>query len=140
MKYLLDTNSFSKDVLDLASKHTDLFVIRDVLDELPAAEEEHRRMRAAKVNVLEVEPKHLVKLVEVMAKYGDDLRLVRLYTGEGTADVVMLAYVLADRDARSEKLFYEEWTLVTDDIELRKVAAENDVASISRKELLSVFS
>jgi rRNA maturation endonuclease Nob1 len=140
MRYLLDTNSLSKDVLDLASKRADFFVIRDVLDELPTAEEDQRRIRAAKVNILEVEPKHLAKLLEVMNKYGDDLKLVRLYTGEGTADVVMLAYVLADREASHEKLFYEEWTLVTDDAELRRVSAENGIASMSRSELLAGFS
>jgi len=140
MRYLLDTNSLSKDVLDLASRRADCFVIRDVLDELPAAEDEQRRMRAAKVTILEVAPKHLIKLAEVMQKYGDNLKLVRLYTGEGTADVIMLAYVLADRETRNEKLFYEDWTLVTDDVELRRVSAENGITSVSRSEFLSGLS
>lgn len=137
MRYLLDTNSLSKDILGIASNRSDFFVIRDVLDELSMTEDEQRKLRAAKVNIVEVAPPHLMKLVEVMRKYGDNLKLVRLYTGEGTADVMMLAYVLADRETKHERLFYDDWTIVTDDAELRRVSSEYGVTSISRGELLS---
>jgi rRNA-processing protein FCF1 len=64
---------------------------------------------------------HIVKMKEVMATHGDNLKLIRLYTSEGVGDIAMLAYVLAERDTPN-KLFSESYTLVTQDKELCTVA------------------
>lgn len=138
MKYLLDTNSLSNEILKLASKRDDFFVVRDVLDELPQTIEERRKLTSSGVKILEVNNKHLKKLTDVMGKYGDNFSLIGLYMGEGTADVLMLAYILAERELEGDKLFPEKWIIVTEDRELIKIAKENDITSISKIDLLKL--
>ena len=121
MKYLLDTNILHTSLINKNLKQGEFFVIQDVVDEWVNSSEKISRIRRAGIGILEIGKKHLDKLTEVLTAHGDNFDLIRLYTGEGTADVMMLAYILAEKE-KPETLFEEEFTLVTNDKPLIKAA------------------
>ena len=82
---------------------------------------EARSVTRAGIKVLTLGKKHVERMQEIMSKHGGNLKLIRLYTSEGTGDIAMLAYILAERDT-PDTLFPETYTLVTQDAELRAVA------------------
>ncbi len=129
MKYLLDTNVFDN-AINILPKRNDLFIIQDVANELENHGEEVLKIKNGEIKILEVTKRHLDKLVEVMTKDGGNLKLINLYSGKGSADVVILAYILAERD-NPNTLFPEKYTLVTRDGELISVAESYNIKHVS---------
>ncbi len=139
MNYLLDANSLSNDIFKKASDRNSLFVLQEVLDERVRFEEDINRIKSAGIKVLRITKKHLDKLMLVLEEYGDDFNLIRLYTGEGAADVLMVAYILAEQAAgeQSTRLFPTEWSMVTEDGELTAVARKYNIQSFSKSDLIA---
>ncbi len=129
MRYLLDTNVFDTAITNLP-KRNDLFIIQDVATELENHGEDIVKIKNGEIQILDVTKRHLDKLVEVMTKDGDNLDLINLYSGKGSADVVILAYILTERD-NPNTLFPEEYTLVTRDKELISVAESYNIKHVS---------
>jgi hypothetical protein len=121
MKYILDKNILTNDLIDNIHKRYDLCVTQDVLDEGGFTKQEITKIRNAGVQILKVYKLHFEKLKEVLVKHGDNLKLINLYLGVGTADVMMIAFILAERD-NAASLFPEKYTIVTKDSELTSVA------------------
>lgn len=130
MKYLLDKNILTNNLMENSDKRDDLCVIQEVLDEAGITGSDIVKVRKAGIQVLKVEKKHLEKLIELMSVHGNNLKLINLYTGKGTADVVMIAYVLSERD-NPRTLFVEEYTIVTRDKELIAIAGAYGINCIS---------
>lgn len=129
MRYLLDTNTLSKSLIGRSLKRDDLFILDEVVDEWAFTQAELTSIKTSGIRTLTVSKKHLDKLVEVLTSHGDNFKLIRLYTGEGTADVVMLAYILAEKDD-SYTLFPEDYVLVTQDRELISIATAYGIKSV----------
>ena len=106
MKYLLDTHSLSSKVIESAHGRKDLCVIEDVLDESSEKTVSSIKNRQ-QIEILSIGCRHLKKLGEILKIHGANFKLIRLYTDEGTADVMMLAYVLSERD-EPETLFSDK--------------------------------
>lgn len=121
MRYLLDTHTLTNQIMSRPSKRNDLFVIDEVADEYAFVKSEISKITNAGISIIYLTKKHLTKLTEIMTAHGSNLKLIRLCTGKGSADVLMLAYILSERD-NPETLFNEEYTLVTKDKELTSVA------------------
>ena len=130
MKFLLDKNLLTKELKLNASNRDDLCVIQDVLDEGPFTEADIKTIKSAGVKVLRVAKKHLEKLKDVLSTHGENFKLINLYTGKGTADVMMIAFILAERD-NPDTLFSDEYTIVTNDKELISVAKSYEINSAS---------
>lgn len=126
MKYLLDKNILAKDLTTNIARRDDLCVTEDVLAETTFTEQEINKIKQAGIKVIKLGKKHLEKLKIVLKEHGDNLKLIDLYTGKGTADVTMLAFVLAERES-PETLFDEEYTIVTRDEELKRIASTYDI-------------
>ncbi len=131
MKYILDKNVLTNDVTENIGKRDDLCITQDVLEEAGFSDQEIIKIKKAGVHVLNVSKKYLEKLVEVMVIHGNNLKLINLYPGKGTADVVMIAYVLSERD-NPETLFTEEYTIVTNDKELISVAKKCSIECVTQ--------
>lgn len=131
MKYILDKNILTNNVTENIEKRDDLCITQEVLDEAGFSDKEISKLRKMGLEILDVSKKHLEKLMEVMATHGSNLKLINLYPGKGTADVVMIAYVLAERE-KPETLFIEEYTIVTNDKELVSVATKYGIKCISK--------
>lgn len=121
MRYLLDTHTLTNQILSRSSKRNDLFVIDEVADEYAFVKSEISKITSAGISIIYLTKKHLAKLTEIMVAHGSNLKLIRLCTGKGSADVLMLAYILSERD-NPDTLFTEEYTLVTKDKELTNIA------------------
>lgn len=121
MRYLLDNHSLSNKIMSHSSKRTDLYVLNEIVDEYAYTPAEAQKVARAGIQILSIEKKHLEKMKEIMQTHGGNLKLIRLYTSKGTGDVAMLAYVIAEKEM-PETLFYEPYTLVTQDKELRLIA------------------
>jgi len=129
MKYLLDKNILSNELAENISNRDDLCVTEDVLDEAFFTQSEIKKIVSAGVKVLKVSKKHLEKLKEVLIRHGDNLKLINLYSGKGTADVIMIAFVLCEKN-NAETLFPEDYTIVTRDKELISVANSYGISCI----------
>ncbi len=121
MKYMLDKNALTNDLMENIERRDDLCITQDVLEESGLSDAEITKMKRSGVQILQIAKKHLEKLGVVMSAHGGNLKLINLFTGKGTADVVMIAYVLAEREIPGT-LFTEEYTIVTNDKELISVA------------------
>lgn len=121
MRYLLDTNSLSYAVVNRRGKSTDLFTLREVAEERTSDSDEMQKISRAGITILDLEPKHLKQMIDVMNEHAGDTKLIRLYTGEGAGDIVLLAFILAEHST-VEQMFPEKYTLVTTDKRLREVA------------------
>jgi hypothetical protein len=131
MKYILDKNILTSDMKRNIEKRDDLCITEDVLDEAGLTDQEISQMMKSGIKILNVSKKHLLKLTEVMALHGSNLKLINLYTGKGTADVVMIAYILSERD-NPESLFTEDFTIITNDKELTTIAVSYGIQCISQ--------
>lgn len=129
MKFLLDTNSLNKGTAASAKKLGDVCVLQEVTDESAAYNESTNWVQSAGIEILYIESKHLLSLQELMLVEGSDLSVIRLYTGEGTADVLMIAFIIAERDF-PETLFPEEYTIVTKDKGLSAMAQRHRILCI----------
>jgi hypothetical protein len=130
MKYLIDTNTLSNSILKKTSERNDIFVLQEVVDEYAYSDQELNNIARSNIQRLYVSKKHIDKLVEILKVHGDNFDLIRLYTNEGTSDVLLIAYILAERD-KPESLFSDEFTIVTRDKELIKTANSYDIKCIS---------
>jgi rRNA maturation endonuclease Nob1 len=131
MKYLLDTHTLTNLPAIAAGRRDNLCVINEVAEEYAFVESEIVKLKSAGISIIHVSDRHLKKLKEVMALHGANTKLIRLWTGTGTADVVMLAFVLSERD-EPQTLFPEEYTIVTRDNELTTVAKSYGINTMSR--------
>ncbi len=127
MKYLLDTNSLNLTTLRQGPRRNDLCTIQEVVDEHTAYGEKPSFIDDVGIEILTVKTKHLEVLKQIMADEGGNLRLVRLFTAEGAADALILAYVLAEREIR-DTLFAEEYVVVTNDNALTTAAAKYGIS------------
>jgi hypothetical protein len=109
---------------------TDLFVIDEVADEYAFVKSEISKITSSGISIVYITKKHLDKLAEIMVTHGSNLKLIRLCTGKGSADVLMLAYIVSERD-HPESLFTEEYTLVTRDKELTAVAKSYNIKTVT---------
>lgn len=130
MKYLLDKNVLTNDLIENIDRRDDLCVTQDVLEEAGLTDKEIAKITSVRIQILKVVKKHLEKLIEVMTTHGNNLKLINLYTGKGTADVVMIAYILSERD-NPDTLFREEYSIVTKDKELIAIAETYGIVCIS---------
>ena len=121
MKYILDKNTLTSDITKNIENRDDLCITEDVLDETGFTDIEIAKIGKAGIQLLKMTKKHFEKLIDVMTTHGSNLKLINLYTGKGTADVAMIAYVLSEKD-NPETLFTEEYTIVTNDKELTAIA------------------
>lgn len=131
MKYLLDKNILSNDLINNSQKRDDLCVTEEVLYEAGYTGKDYSKIRSARIQIVKLSKKHLDKLSLFMADHGANLKLINLFTGKGTADVVMISYILSERD-NPESLFPEEYTIVTKDKELMSVADIYGIKCISK--------
>lgn len=121
MKYLIDRNIFTRKLRDNVDQRVDVCITSDILDESGFTRQDIKKIKDLKLHVLKFHKIHYEKLKEVLEQQGNNLKLVNLYLGEGTADIMMIAYILAEREA-DNSWFPEEYTIVTKDLELTKVA------------------
>jgi len=135
MRFLLDKNILSKKLLRNDGGRTDLYVIREVVDEFAFSSFEESRIKGSGINVLTVSKKHLEKLKEVLSIHGDNLQLLNLYECKGAADIVMIAYILAEVQ-NPGTLFTEEYSIVTKDTELMSVAKSYGIKCIDDVNLI----
>lgn len=129
MKYVLDNNIFPNNPFDKILKRHDVAVIEDVLDEARYTKQEIAIIQKQGVTILKPTKKHFIKLKEVMATHGDNYKLINLYLGTGAADVMMIAYILAERDY-TQVLFPEEYIIVTKDTELTTIASSYGIQCV----------
>lgn len=121
MKYLLDTNSLNKRLIKQAETRKDIYIIQDVEDEHTSYGSNPSHIRS--VGILYPGVKHLKRLQQLLKTEGDNFDLIRLYTGEGTADVMLLAYILAEHET-PDTLFPDTYSIITQDAGLIKTAAK----------------
>ena len=112
MRYLLDTNSLNNNLIQRATQRLDIFVLKEVEDERTMFGSTSSNLRG--MNILHPEAKHVRRLQQLLVNEGDNFNLIRLYTGEGTADVMMIAYILEEIE-NPETLFPDEYTIITRD-------------------------
>lgn len=129
MKYLLDKNILSSAFMKNTSKRNDLCITQEVLDEANLTEEDISGLKKSGIHVLISKKKHLEKLKCVMTKHGTNLKLINLYLGTGTADVMMIAYILAEIET-DNSFFPEKFTIITKDRELQKIAKSYDIPTL----------
>jgi hypothetical protein len=129
IKYILDKNILSNKLIENAERRDDLCITFDVLDEGGFSKKEILEIKKSGINLLSISKKHLDKLTEVMSLHGGNLKLINLHTGKGTADVVMIAYILAELE-KPETLFSGEFIIVTKDQELISVAESYGIKCI----------
>jgi len=123
MKYLIDTNSLSENLIKRLSKSKGIFIIQDVLDEYSYSKEDEKKILETEIKVVHLDKKHYEWAVKILEKHGDNLSLIRLFTNKGKADILILAYILAERED-PEKLFVDEYTIITKDGPLKDAANE----------------
>ena len=131
MRYLIDNNTLSNTLLSRSLGRNDVFVLEEVVDEYVYLPEEVNKIKSAGIQILKLSKKHLEESIKILSDHGNNYKLIRLYTNKGCGDVMMLAYVLAERD-KPNSLFTEEYTLVTCDKELTKIARMYGIKSVSR--------
>lgn len=131
MRYLIDNNTLSNALLNRSLGRNDVFVLQEIVDEYVYLPEEVSKIKSVGIKILQVEKKHLEASIEILSNHGSNYKLIRLYTNKGCGDVMMLAYAVAERD-RPDSLFNEEYTLVTCDNELAKIAEIYGIKSVNR--------
>jgi hypothetical protein len=129
MKYILDKNILTRNLKENIQQRKDLCITQDVIDESGFTRQDIARIKEMKLQVLKFHKIHFEKLKQVMEESGDNLNLLNLYLGEGAADIMMIAYILAEREL-DKSMFPEEFIIVTKDAELTKVAQSYGINSI----------
>lgn len=118
---------------DIGNKFTRLnnfCITEDTFDECKDYPERINQIKLKGIEILNIEKKHLEKLKDILNFHGSNLKLIRLYSGEGKADVGILAYILAERD-NPATLFPEEYILITNDTTLSDIAKGYNIKCIS---------
>ena len=136
MRYLIDANSLSSDLLGYAKGHRNFYVIEDVIDEMRGSDGA-QKIRAADIKTIHITKKHIDKLYEILEAHGKNLRLIRLFTNKGAADVLMLAVALADGDGQIRMFDDHDWTIVTRDKGLIETAGKYGIACLPASGLMS---
>lgn len=130
MKYLLDTNSLGLQVLRASPQRNDVCTIQDVIDEHTAHGSKPSRIDGTGIDVLQIRAKHLTVLQRILSEEGANFDLIRLFTAEGMADAMIIAFIVAEREVK-DTLFDEDYTVVTNDAGLSAVAAKYQVACVT---------
>jgi rRNA-processing protein FCF1 len=121
MRYLLDKNIFTRELKENVDHRTDLCITEDLIDESGFTRQDIKKIKDSKIQIFKFRKIHYEKLKDILEQQGDNVNLLNLFLGEGTADIMLIAYVLAERDA-DRSWFPEEYIIVTKDEELTKVA------------------
>jgi len=130
MRYLIDTNTLSNGLLNESFKRDDIFVLKEIVEEYAFTDQEADKIKRSGIQILEVNKKHLQKLNDILKDHGDNFDLIRLYTNKGAGDVLMIAYILSEKE-RPEELFVDKYTIVTNDKELFNIARSYKINCIS---------
>jgi hypothetical protein len=121
MRYVLDKNVLTSGLIENIKNRHDLCLTNEVISEAGFDKKEVDKIRKRGILILGESKLYFEKLREIMERHGDNLNLINLYTGKGSADVTILAHVLV-QVGNSNQLFAEEFSIVTKDDELTKVA------------------
>lgn len=123
--YIVDTNLLSKDVLVRSQGRSDLIILEEIFQERtqkdPVLE---RSIRESSIRIISLETHHYNKMKEILRDYGDQQNLLSLLLNEGSADVAILSFIIAERELASNALpeIREEFIIVTNDNGLIEVA------------------
>ena len=143
MNYLLDTNLISglptNTVKQFIKLRGSLYVVTEVREELEGALSRLALLDQTEVQELEISAGILQKVADLMRQVGNDFSLISLFENKGGADVVMISHVLYEM-RRSDTLFKEEWTIVTNDGPLTIVARRYGIRVISRDDFANILT
>lgn len=128
-RYVLDKNILTNNLVSNITKRYDLCVSPDVIDEAQYTEKEISDLRNSGIMILARSIKYFDFLQQVMTTHGSNLKLINLFTGKGTADIGIIAHILAERD-NIDSLFPEEFVIVSKDLELKAVASTYKISCI----------
>lgn len=120
MSYILDSNSLFSLPHNLRHRD-DLYIVVEVNEEFASNETRRNNIRKFGIKVLQSKLKHYKMLKEVMTLHGSNQDLISLRKNKGLADVVIIAYILAERDS-PDTLFPINYDLVTKDVALTDIA------------------
>lgn len=142
MNYLLDTNVITglpkETVEKFINLRGSLYVVTEVKEELEGAQSRLSLLEQTEVQELEISAGILQKVSDLMAEIGNEFSLINLFENKGGADVVMIAHVLYE-NLRSDTLFKEQWTIVTNDGPLTNVAKKYGIRVISMNDFNSII-
>lgn len=142
MNYLLDTNVISglpaSTVEQFTKLRGSLFVVTEVKEELEGAQSRLNLINQTEVQELEISAGILQKVADLMRQVGKEFSLINLFENKGGADVVMIAHVLYE-NLRSDTLFKEEWTIITNDGPLTTIARKYGIRVISRDDFANMI-
>lgn len=130
MKYLLDRNILSNKLTENVQRKYELCITHDVVEESSFTKQEITKIQELGILILKPSGQHFEKLKEVMTTHGGNTSLIDLYSGKGAADVMMIAYILAEQE-KDKSLFPEEYIIVTKDAELTTVAASYKITCVN---------
>ncbi len=136
MKYLLDTNSVPRSLLQRPKLKNLCFMLREVIEEWPGLLANLDNLEIEGLRLIETDINLLISLQEVMKEHGDNLGLIDLYSNLGTGDILILAFL--NNEHRVKGMFDLDWTLVTDDLALTKAAKDYGFKTINISELLTI--
>lgn len=137
MKYLIDTNSLSKSLLKHIKQQGfgNFYVLKDIQYDGELTKPELERIKDAGVKIIVPEADCFKQVREIINSEAENESLISMFKNEGSLDVLMLAYVLFKRNEESEhKLFYDEFTIITNDKGLSTTAQNYNVQCISPEE------
>ena len=129
MRYLIDKNLLTHEIMKNETRRYDLCIIEDVIDEAGMNADQIKSINQRGIQCLKVSKHHLEKLKIIMTSYGSNLKLINLCHGKGSADVVMLAYILSEQEIAGT-LFINDFTILTKDKELINVATQLGIKTI----------
>lgn len=126
--FLIDNDSLTNEVVSSALEKN-IFVLRDTVDEYASTRAEILKIENSGIKILEMDYIHFQRLIILLKKHGTNKNLIRLFSNKGKADVLILAYILAERDD-SGKLFPDNYILITKDRELTKIAENYEISCL----------
>lgn len=119
--YVVDTNLLFSKLDKLGKNRYDIIILDDIISEIAPFPERYQKLQNAGVQMIGPTKKHYEKLKEVLKVHGDNTKLIRLFSNEGVGDVMLIAYILAEKESHSS-LFQTEFILVSNDAEAISVA------------------
>lgn len=122
MRYFLDTNSLTNLVINQARNRGDIYILQDVLEEFSNSTVETSRIERSGINIVDLSAKHLEKMKKVLSEHGHNTGLIDLSSGEGKADVSMLAYILSEKENPDSLFAVGDYSIITKDKTLAEVA------------------
>lgn len=142
MNYLLDTNVISGLPVSVMEQFTklrgSLFVTTEVKEELEGAQSRLNLLNQTEVQELEISAGILQKVADLMKQVGKEFGLINLFENKGGADIVMISHVLYE-NLRSDTLFKEAWTIVTNDKPLTIIARKYGIVVTSRDDFANML-